>query len=73
MEVEKANFPVTLMCRVLEVSRSGYDHDQGAFPRLPQVWVESRSSHSRQPRRSLFDQPTAIQLNHAPALISLTD
>ena len=24
MEVEKANFPVTLMCRVLEVSRSGY-------------------------------------------------
>ena len=24
MEAEKANFPVTLMCRVLEVSRSGY-------------------------------------------------
>ncbi len=24
METEKANFPVTLMCRVLEVSRSGY-------------------------------------------------
>ena len=24
MEVEKANFPVTLMCRVLEVSRSGF-------------------------------------------------
>ena len=24
MEVEKANFPVTLMCRVFEVSRSGY-------------------------------------------------
>ena len=24
MEAEKAIFPVTLMCRVLEVSRSGY-------------------------------------------------